>query len=352
MNKSIALLPGDGIGPEIVSEAVKVLNKIAEKYDYEFEYKDALVGGAAYEEFEQHLPEETIEICKNADAMFLGAVGGPVDKQDEPKWKDSEKNAILGLRKIFNLNVNLRPVKVYPLLSDLSPLKKEIIDEGVNFVIVRELIGGIYFGEHKTEGDKAIDVMEYTVEQIEIALKAGFDAAELGDKKLTIVDKANVLDTSRLWRRVANEMSPDYPEVDMEFMYVDNAAMQIIKNPSYFKVMVTGNMFGDILSDAASVLPGSLGMMPSASIGEEYALYEPIHGSAPDIAGQGIANPMATILSAAMMLRYSFKADEAAEDIERAVEETIKDGIMTGDIARGNKSYSTEEVGDAVVERI
>lgn len=366
MKKTIAILKGDGIGPEIVDEAIKVLDKVGEKFGHEFEYREALIGGAAYEEFGNHFPEDTKQICGESDAMLLGAVGGPVDQQENPKWKDAEKNAILGLRKAFDLSVNLRPVKVYPLLSDLSPLKKEIIDRGVDFVIVRETVGGIYFGEHKTEGSNAIDVMEYSEDQVRIPIKFAFESAMGRKKKVILVDKANVLDTSRLWRKVANEVAEDYPEIELEFMYVDNAAMQIIKNPSYFDVVVTGNMFGDILSDAASVLPGSLGMMPSATIGEKFAMYEPIHGSAPDITGKGIANPIATIQSAAMMLRHSFGMIEEAKAIDDAVEQAITDGVLTGDLVFKafkagesgfkpgglNQPVGTVEMGDAVVERL
>jgi 3-isopropylmalate dehydrogenase len=352
MQKTIAILKGDGIGPEIVDEAQKVLDAIGQKYNHTFGYKDALVGGVAYEETSSHLPEATLEICREADAMFLGAVGGPVDEQDKPKWKDAEKISLLGLRKTFDLNVNLRPVSVYPFLSHLSPLKQEIIDKGVDFVIVRELIGGIYFGEHIDEGDRAYDVMQYTTEQIKIAAQFGFESSQKRSKKLTVVDKANVLESSRLWRRTVEGMKSEYSDVEVEYMYVDNAAMQIIKNPSAFDVVVTGNMFGDILSDAASVLPGSLGLMPSASIGSNYAMYEPIHGSAPDIAGQNKANPIATILSAAMMLRYSFEMEDEAQAIEQAVEKTLQAGIATADLVGAEKGVLCSEVGDAIVENL
>lgn len=343
----IAVLPGDGIGPEVMKEAIKVLEAL--NLDLEFEYGD--IGGAAWEKHGEHLPEETVELCEKSDAILFGSVGGPVEDQANPKWKDAEKNAILGIRKKFNLGINLRPAKVYEILSHLSPLKPEIIEKGVDLVIVRELVGGIYFGEHKTEGDKATDIMEYTEEPIETALKFAFQAAEIRDKKLTVVDKANVLDCSRLWRKVAQEMSAKYPEINLEFMYIDNAVMQIISNPSQFDVIATGNMFGDILSDAASVLPGSLGLMPSASLGEKLHMYEPIGGSAPDIAGEGIANPIAQILSAALMLRYSFNMEKEATQIEEAVQKTLSQGFRTGDIADA-ESISTEKMGDKIVENL
>jgi 3-isopropylmalate dehydrogenase len=356
MNKHIALLPGDGVGPEIIDAAVKVLDKVASKYNHKFTYTELAVGGAGYDKYQNHLPTETIEVCKKADAMLLGAVGGPVDAQTDPKWKDAEKNSILGLRKEFSLNVNLRPAKVFPLLSDLSPLKKEIIDNGVDFVIVRELIGGIYFGEHKTaeDGNSAYDVMSYNREQISIAVKFAFESAMLRNKRLTLVDKANVLDTSRLWRKITEEYAVNYPEVTYDFMFVDNASMQIVKNPSSFDVIVTSNMFGDILSDTASVLPGSLGLMPSASLGEKYALYEPIHGSAPKHAGQNTINPIATILSASMMLRYSFNLNQEADDIDQAVEQALAQGYRTKDIV-GNSGIApirTQEMAEAIIKFI
>lgn len=353
MKKTIAILPGDGVGPEIMTEALKILDKIASKFHHTFIYKKALLGGAAYDKYQTHFPEETISICRDADAILMGAVGGPVDAQDDLKWKDAEKNSILGIRKHFELNVNLRPVKLYSKLSNLSPLRKDIIKKGVDFIIIRELIGDIYFGEHKTDGDTAKDVMQYTKKQIEIPIKFAFEAAKLRKKKVILVDKANVLDCSRLWRKVAEEIKALYPEIELEYMFVDNAAMQIIRNPSYFDVLVTSNMFGDILSDAASVLPGSLGLMPSASIGEKYTLYEPIHGSAPKYTGQNVVNPIAMILSTAMMLRYSFNLEKEAESIEKAVEMVISQKIRTKDIAEDNiKPVGTSEMGDAILNKI
>lgn len=352
MKQKIAVLPGDGIGPEVMEQALRVLEKICEKFGHEFEYTHGLVGGAAYEEHGEHLPESTLTLCDQADAILFGSVGGPVDQQDNPKWKDSEKNSLLGLRKHLGLGVNLRPANVYPILAHLSPLRPSIVEQGIDLVIVRELVGGIYFGTHETDGDAARDVMAYTKKQIEKPVRYAFQAAQKRGKKLTVVDKANVLDCSRLWRRVANEIAPDFPDVDMEFMYVDNAAMQIVKNPSQFDVLVTGNMFGDIMSDVASTLPGSLGLMPSASLGDTVNLYEPAGGSAPDIAGRGIANPIAQILSAALMLRYSFGMEFEAQAIENAVQAALEAGARTGDLGGGADSIGTEEMGNMILDRI
>lgn len=351
------MLPGDGIGEEVCEQAVRVLEKIASIYSHDFAYKHALIGGAAWEPKGCHFPEETRQICADSDAVLFGSVGGPVDEQHLPKWRDSEKNAVLGLRKAFGFGTNVRPAKVIPALSHLSPLKPEIIQKapGVDMVIIRELIGGIYFGEHTTDGDRATDLMEYTVEQILPPMRFAFETAMKRDKRVCLVDKANVLDCSRLWRRVAQEVAPEYPECELSYMYIDNATMQLIQNPSYFDVVVTANLFGDILSDAASVLPGSLGLMPSASLGTEgLHMYEPIGGSAPDIAGEGKANPVAQILSAAMMLRYSFELHEEAELIENATRIALEEGFRTFDLigASGDKASSTSEVGDAILSII
>ena len=302
----------------------------------------------------EHLPSDTVELCRSADAILFGSVGGPVAEQNEPKWKDAEKNAILGLRKTFGLAVNIRPAKVWPFLSDLSPLKHEIIDKGVDMVIVRELVSGIYFGAHRTDGDYAEDVLSYTTDEILTPVKFAFEAAMLRSKKLTVVDKANVLDSSRLWRRVANEVAPQFPEVELEFMYIDNACMQVIQNPSHFDVVVTENMFGDILSDCASVLPGSLGLMPSASLGSSHiSMYEPIGGTAPDIAGKDIANPIGQVLSAAMMLRYSFDLDDEARAVEEAVDRVLSSGVRTADIAADPaQAAGCSEIGDAIVAEL
>jgi 3-isopropylmalate dehydrogenase len=349
----VAVLPGDGIGPEVMSEALKVLDKTSQIYpEAKFALEEAVIGGAAYDAHGVHFPEETRAVCARSDAILFGSIGGPVAEQHLPKWQDAEKNALLGMRKAFGLAVNVRPAKVYPDLSHASPLKAELVEVegGVDMVIIRELLGGIYFGEHSTNGDAAKDVCEYNAEQIRKPLEFAFTAAKARRGKLTVVDKANVLDTSRLWRKVATEMHKAHPEVEMDFMYVDNAAMQLIKAPSSFDVIVTENMFGDILSDAASVLPGSLGLMPSASLGDSVYLYEPSGGSAPDIAGKGVANPAAQILCVAMMLRYSMGMNEAADAIEKAVDAAIAKGVITGDVTKpGQKACSTSQFGDAVV---
>jgi len=350
----VAVLPGDGIGTEVMTEAMKVLHRTTEVFpELQFAFEEAPIGGAAYDAHGVHFPDATREVCERADAIFFGSIGGPVAEQHLPKWQDAEKNALLGMRKAFGLAVNVRPAKVYPDLSHASPLKPELVQGGVDMVIVRELLGGIYFGEHSTDGDSAKDVCTYDAAQIRKPLEFAFAAAKGRRGKLTVVDKANVLDTSRLWRKVATEMHAAHPEVEMDFMYVDNAAMQLIKAPSSFDVIVTENMFGDILSDAASVLPGSLGLMPSASLGDQLYLYEPSGGSAPDIAGKGIANPAAQILCAAMMLRYTMAHEAAASAIEKAVDAAIAQGVVTGDVAKpGQAAASTAQFGDAVVAAI
>jgi len=361
LTKKIAVLSGDGIGPEVMAESLKVLNKVAEMYGHSFDFPEYKVGGAAWVACEaagetpKHLPDATLSACREADAILFGSVGGPVDKQNEPQWKDCEKNSLLGLRKTFNLATNLRPSAVRPFLSHLCPLKPSVIGDGVDMLIIRELVAGIYFGEHKREGDKAWDVMEYTVDQIKKPCIFAFEAARLRGKKVTVVDKANVLECSRLWREVAREVAKDYPDVTLDFMYIDNAVMQVIQKPSFFDVVATSNMFGDILSDAASVLPGSLGLMPSASLGDSIHMYEPSGGSAPDIAGKGVANPIAQILSGAMMLRYSFQLEAEAACIENAVETVLKSGKLTADLLEADKkseAVSTSAVGDAVVANL
>jgi len=349
--RKVAVLPGDGIGPEVMSEALKVLRRTSQIFPHcAMTFEEGVIGGSAYDAHGEHFPAATRELCERSEAILFGSIGGPVEEQHLAKWKDAEKNALLGLRKAFDLSVNVRPAKVYPTLSHASPLRSELVQGGVDMVIIRELLGGIYFGEHTTEGDFARDVCTYTVDQIRRPLEFAFKAAKSRCGKLTVVDKANVLDTSRLWRRVATEMAAEHPDVTMDFMYVDNAAMQLIKAPASFDVICTENMFGDILSDAASVLPGSLGLMPSASLGSKLYLYEPSGGSAPDIAGQNISNPAAQILCGAMMLRYSFGEEAAAAAIEAAVDEAILGGVVTGDVAPpGTKACSTSEFGDAVV---
>lgn len=361
VTKNIAVLSGDGIGPEVMAEALKVLRKIEEMYGHTFAFPEYKVGGAAWTAAEQaggtpkHLPDATLEGCAQSDAILFGSVGGPVDQQHELRWKDCEKNSLLGIRKRFNLATNLRPSCVYPYLAHLCPLKPSVIGKGVDVLVIRELVAGIYFGEHKREGSKAWDIMEYTSEQIRVPVKFAFNAALLRRKKVTVVDKANVLETSRLWREVAKEVAKDFPDVELDFMYVDNAAMQIIQNPSFFDVIATENMFGDIISDAASVLPGSLGLMPSASLGDSVHMYEPSGGSAPSLAGKGVANPIAQILSGAMMLRYSFQLEAEAACIEAAVEVVLKSGKLTADLMEEDKkadAVSTSAIGDAVLANL
>ncbi|CAH0476149.1 unnamed protein product [Peronospora belbahrii] len=350
---NIAVLPGDGIGPEVCDQAVQVLKTVGELFQHHFEFETALCGGAAYEKYSTHLPQSTVDTVAASDAVLFGSVGGPTDAQEDLKWKDAEKNCLLGLRKNFQLAVNIRPAKIYSMLPDLSPLKPSIIANGVDMVIVRELVSGIYFGEHNTSGDTATDVMKYTEAEIVKPMKFAFETAMSRMKRLTVVDKANVLDCSRLWRKVAKDVSKDYPEVKLDFMYIDNAVMQLIRNPSQFDVIVTGNMFGDILSDAASVLPGSLGLMPSASLGTKVHLFEPIGGSAPDIAGKNFANPIAQILSAALLLRYSFQMEAEAQLIEKAVEQVLLDGVRTGDLAKDQTTVvGTKAMGAAIITKI
>ena len=356
MSYKIAVIKGDGIGPEIITEALKVMDKVAEKYGVDFEYTEVLAGGIAIDEKGECLPQETIDICKASDAVLLGAVGGP--KWDELPGDKRPEKALLGLRKELGLFANLRPAVVFDELADASPLKPEIIAGGLDILVVRELTGGIYFGKRgslETEmGPAAYDVEQYSEGEVERIARTAFDMAMKRNKKVASVDKSNVLDTSRLWRRVVNRVAEDYPEVEVSHLYVDNAAMQLVRNPRQFDCIVTSNMFGDILSDEASQITGSIGMLPSASLGEgNFGMYEPIHGSAPDIAGTGKANPIATILSVAMMLRYTLGLAEEADAIEKAVDQFLKDGYRTADIAAaGLDSVSTEECGTLIAERI
>ena len=335
MKKTIAVIAGDGIGPEIVGEAVKVLGKVAEKFGHEFIFNEKKVGGAAYDEFGDCLPDATLEACKSADAVLLGAVGGP--KWDSlPGPKRPEKRALLTLRKERGLFANLRPAKVWAPLKDASPLKPSIIGEGLDLLVVRELTGGVYFGEHTRAADglSALDKMPYSVMEIERIARTAFEAAKKRRGHVTSVDKANVLETSRLWRETVTRLhDAEYPEVELDFMYVDNAAMQLVRAPSRFDVILTENMFGDILSDEASQITGSIGMLPSASLrADGFGMYEPIHGSAPDIAGKGIANPLATILSAAMLLRHTFGLGAEADAVEAAVAKVLDAGVRTADL--------------------
>lgn len=352
MKKHIAVIAGDGIGPDIISEAVQTLEKVASLYGHEFEFEYLLAGGASIDEYGVPLTEETLERARSADSVLLGAVGGP--KWDKMEGKLRPEKALLGLRSGLGLFCNLRPALMYKALEDASPLKSSIIGDGIDIMIVRELTGGIYFGEKTLASDSswASDLMKYSVEEIDRIARKAFDAAMKRRRKVTSVDKANVLETSRLWRKVVTEVAKDYPEVELNHMYVDNAAMQLVRNPMQFDVIVTENMFGDILSDEAGMITGSIGMLSSASLGSgRRGMYEPIHGSAPDIAGKDIANPIATILSAASMLRYSFDMDAEAEAIENAVEDVINAGWRTFDIAKDGEGHiGTKEMGEKIRE--
>ena len=352
MNYKIALLKGDGIGPEIVDEAVKVLNKIGEKFGHTFEYSQGYLGGESIDKFGMPLTEETIATCKASDAVILGAVGGAKWDVIDPALRPEK--GLLGIRKALGLYMNLRPAILYEALRDSSPLKSEIFGDGLDMIVIRELTGGIYFGERSKTHDEAHDTMYYSRPEIERIARKAFEVAMLREKRLMSVDKHNVLDSSKLWREVVIEVSQDYPEVKLDHMYVDNAAMQLVINPRQFDVIVTENMFGDILSDEASMLTGSIGMLPSASLGDsKVGLYEPIHGSAPDIAGKGIANPIATILSLSMMLKYSFNLLKEADAIEKAVEKVLEEGYRTGDIyTEGTKKVGTTEMGDLIASRL
>lgn len=352
MEYKIAVLNGDGIGPEIVAEAIKVLNKISEEYGHKFIYQRGYLGGESIDKYGVPYSKETSEICKNSDAILLGAVGGP--KWNEVAADKRPEKGLLAIRKELGVYTNLRPAILFKELRNASPLKDEIIGDGLDVMIVRELTGGIYFGPREYSEEKAVDTMPYTRYEIERIARKAFEIARLRNKKLMSVDKHNVLDTSKLWRKVVNEVAKEYPDIEVSHMYVDNAAMQLIINPRQFDVILTENMFGDILSDEAAMLTGSLGMLPSASLGDgKLGLYEPSHGSAPDIAGKGIANPIATILSVAMMLRYSFNLEEEAKEIERAVEEVLNAGYRTLDIyTDGTKKIGTEEMGTEIAKKI
>ncbi len=352
----IALLPGDGIGPEIVPQAVRVLQAVGEKFNREFQFQTALIGGAAYDATGHPLPEETLAVCRSSDAILLGAVGGPKWDNLEPELRP-ERGALLPLRKKLGLYANLRPAVVNPALAEASTLKEELVS-GLDILIIRELTGGLYFGEKRREdlpggGQKAVETLEYTTAEVERVTRLGFEMARKRNKKLMSVDKANVLESSRLWREVVESVAKEYPDVELSHMYVDNCAMQLVRNPKQFDVMVTENMFGDILTDLASQLTGSIGMLPSASLGGEVALYEPIHGSAPDIAGQNLANPIATILSAAMMLRVSFNLEAEAAAIEQAVDSVLARGYRTGDILQPGKTrVGTVEMTEAIISAL
>jgi 3-isopropylmalate dehydrogenase len=353
MKAKIVVLPGDGVGPEVVAEARKVLEAVASKHGHEFSFENQLIGGIAIDETGDPLPEATLKACKGSDAVLLGAVGGP--KWDDPNAKTRPEKGLLAIRKGLGLYANLRPVKSYPELIASSPLKQERI-EGVNMLLVRELTGGLYFGKQyreKTEnsGMKAVDTLEYTEKEVERVCRLAFNLARGRSKKLTSIDKANVLESSRLWRQVAVELGKEFSDITLEHQLVDSCAMRLVTNPGSFDVMVTENMFGDILSDEAAVLTGSLGMLPSASLGDgKLGLYEPIHGSAPDIAGKGICNPLGTILSAAMLLRHSLGLEAEAQAVERAVEAALAAGARTRDLSpKAENVLSTAAMGDAVV---
>lgn len=358
MEYRIAVIKGDGIGPEIVGEAVRVLQKAGKKFGDTYRFTDVLMGGCAIDATGVPLPDETVKVCKGSDAVLLGAVGGP--KWDTLPGNLRPEKGLLGIRAALGLYANLRPARLYDVLRDACPLKDSVVGSGLDLVVVRELTGGIYFGERgRSQGQngvEAYDTERYSVMEIERIGKTAFEMARLRRKKVTSVDKANVLESSRLWRETMHRLAAQYPDVEYADMLVDNAAMQLVHNPGQFDVLVTSNMFGDILTDEASMITGSIGMLPSASLGAgNFGLYEPIHGSAPDIAGQDRANPLATILSAAMMLRYTLRREDAAGAIEEAVRRTLADGFRTPDIAgfgAGVKYVGTRAMGDAVAARL
>jgi 3-isopropylmalate dehydrogenase len=360
MEFNIAVLPGDGVGPEVVTEALKVLHAVGERFGHRFNSDEGLIGGVAIDELGKALSYETLTMCKQSDAVLLGAVGG--SKWDDPQAKIHPEDGLLALRKGLRLFANLRPVKVFPMLVDSANLRPEVV-RGVDLMVVRELTGGLYFGEPKKQwrtakGRQAVDTMAYSEAEIERILRVGFELARNRRKKLTSVDKANVLQSSRLWRQIAIEMSADYPDIELQHMLVDACAMRLIQRPSELDVVVTENMFGDILTDEASMLAGSMGMLPSASLagipsGKTFGMYEPIHGSAPSRAGQDLANPIATVLSVAMMLRYSFTLETEAQTVEDAVLATLEQGYRTYDImSEGMTRVGTIEMGDSIAQKV
>lgn len=356
MDYKIAVLPGDGIGPEVMEQTLLVLEQVGRKFNHSFRFKKLLAGGCAIDATGSPLPDETLEECRKSDAVLLGAVGGP--KWDNLPGDKRPEAGLLGLRAGLGLFANLRPAILNKELRDACPLKSEIIGESMDIMVVRELTGGIYFGQRGRRagkmGEEAFDTECYSVGEVERIARVAFETARKRRLKVTSVDKANVLESSRLWREVVTRVARDYPDVTLEHMYVDNAAMQLVRNPKQFDVIVTSNMFGDILSDEASMITGSIGMLPSASLGEgNFGLYEPIHGSAPDIAGQDKANPLATILSAAMMLRYTMQLEEEARAVENAVNKVLEEGYRTADImSPGKNLVGTREMGRLVAERI
>lgn len=353
----ITVIPGDGIGPEVIKQAVDVIHVVGRKYGHEFEMQDALMGGCAIDACGEPLPAKTLEMCKGSDAVLLGAVGGP--KWDNLPGSKRPEAGLLGIRAGLGLFANLRPAVIYQALKDASPLRSDIIENGIDIMVVRELTGGIYFGDRGRTtkegfGDAAYDTEMYSALEVERIAGVAFEAAMKRGKKVMSVDKANVLESSRFWREVVIKVSKDYPEIELSHMYVDNAAMQLVRNPAQFDVIVTTNMFGDILSDEASMITGSIGMLPSASLAKgSFGLYEPIHGSAPDIAGQDKANPIATILSVAMMMKYSFGLEKEAADIEKAVNLVLQKGYRTADIGpAGSKTTGTVEMGRLIINEI
>lgn len=354
--KNVAVLAGDGIGPEVMQEAIKVLGAVQEKHDFELNYSYGDVGGIAIDNHGEALPGSTLKLCEQSDAVLFGSVGGP-KWENLPPEQQPERAALLPLRKHFDLFCNLRPAKVFKSLTAACPLRADIIGDGFDILVMRELTSGIYFGTPKgREGtgddEYGYDTMIYRRPEIERIARMAFDAARLRNGKVTSIDKANVLNTMVLWREVVTEIAQDYPDVELNHLYVDNATMQLVRDPAQFDVMLCGNMFGDIISDEAAMITGSMGLLASASLNsEKFGLYEPAGGSAPDIAGQNVANPIAQILSASMMLRYSFGCDEAADTIEKAVEATLENGIYTADIAKEKSSaVSTSSMGDAIVK--
>jgi 3-isopropylmalate dehydrogenase len=360
MEFNVAVLPGDGVGPEVITEGLKVLQAVSEKFGHKFQLNEGLIGGISIDTLGSALSYETLSMCKQSDAVLLGAVGG--SKWDDPQAKIHPEDGLLALRKGLKLFANLRPVKILPMLVDSTNLKPEVV-QGVDLMVVRELTGGLYFGQPKkkwrtAEGRQAVDTLAYSEAEIERILKVGFEVARSRRKKLTSVDKANVLQSSRLWRQIAIELSAGYPDIELQHMLVDACAMRLIQRPSELDVLVTENMFGDILTDEASMLAGSMGMLPSASLagiprGKTFGMYEPIHGSAPGRAGQDMANPIATILSIAMMLRYSFALETEAEAVENAVVAALEQGYRTYDImSEGKTRVGTKEMGDLVAQRV
>ncbi|GAB6011129.1 3-isopropylmalate dehydrogenase [Viscerimonas tarda] len=353
MKLNIAVLPGDGIGPEIVGQALRVTEAVCEKFGHELKYEYALVGACAIDQAGNPYPDATHELCMKSDAVLFGAIGDP-KYDNNPSAKVRPEQGLLAMRKKLGLYANLRPVTAFPSLIHKSPLRADLV-EGADFMCVRELTGGLYFGRpqgRSEDGNTAYDTCVYTREEVERIVRLSYKFAQQRRKKLTIVDKANVLCTSRLWRQVSQEIEKDYPDVETEYMFVDNAAMQIIQWPKRFDVLVTENLFGDILTDEASVITGSLGMLPSASIGIHTSVFEPIHGSYPQAAGKNIANPLATILSVAMMFEYAFESKAEGAIIRKAVDASMAKGIVTEDIALGGKAYSTSDVGDWIVDYI